>query len=339
MTLGRLFRRAPRRPDRWDDEPDDAAVVASIRDYAQASGPADEDIVARSRESLRSAFLSARAAHPADKAAVAPRPSRRLAPRRLALGAVVVALLAVAGIGGTLAESGPGEPFYRLRLDVEALTLPAPGTPERLDADLARAQARLDEAREAASNGNWQAAAAAADAYSDVVAAVADEPGVGAETVKARLMTQLQALESVRATSSGPADTALGRAIEEVRVCLEAPGTSPQPTPRATDAGPNGGPGSTGRASPEPASGKSPGPNGSAGPQTSVEPRSSAVPNASASPVVPGGDGGNGGAGGTASPAPAGSNGPGDNGPGPSASPATTDHGGGQGPGGPVNGP
>ena len=126
MTLARLFGRSPHRPDRWDDDPADAAFVESLAAYADETVPADDPALTRSRETLRSAFVQARQS--AARVETGRRASGHFAPRRLGFAATLVALMVFSGVAGVLAESGAGQPFYRLRLDVEALTLPAAGT-------------------------------------------------------------------------------------------------------------------------------------------------------------------------------------------------------------------
>ena len=224
MTLARLFGRSPRRPDRWVDDPADAAFVESLAAYADGTVPADDPALARSRETLRAAFLQAR--QPATRVEAGRRSSGHFAPRRIGFAATLVALMVFSSVAGVLAESGAGQPFYRLRLDLEALTLPAAGTPERLAADLDRAQARLDEATRAAAGSDWAAEAAAADAYADVIASIAGEPGANGDPVRTKLTAQLQALERLRASGRGPANAALDGAIGRVRACLAG---SPSP--------------------------------------------------------------------------------------------------------------
>ncbi len=329
MTLARLFRRSPRRPDRWDDDPADAAFVESLAAYADETVPADDPTLATSRETLRAAFVQARQARqPATRVETGRRAAGRFAPRRIGFAATLVALLAISGVAGVLAESGAGQPFYRLRLDVEALTLPAAGTPERLAADLDRAQARLDEAARAAAGSDWAAEAAAANAYTNVVASIAGEPGANGDAVRTKLTAQLQTLERLRASGSGPANAALDGAIGRIRAYL-AGSPAPGATSRPGDGHGNGG----ASAEPSPAGGpggaggpqSSAGPQGSAGPQSSAGPKASTGPNGSANPSGPAGGGtGAGGAGASGGPG----GGPGGN-DGASPSPSPT----GQGPG------
>lgn len=315
MTLARLFGRSPRRPDRWVDDPADAALVESLAAYADEMVPADDPALARSRETLRAAFLQAR--QPATRVEAGRRSSGHFAPRRIGFAATLVALMVFSSVAGVLAESGAGQPFYRLRLDLEALTLPAAGTPERLAADLDRAQAQFDEAARAAAGSDWAAEAAAADAYADVIASIAGEPGANGDPVRTKLTAQLQALERLRASGRGPADAALDGAIGRVRACL-ADLPSPDATPRPGDGNGNGGtsaePSATGGSDGPHSSARpqtSVGPPGSNGPQSSAGPRTSAGPNGSTSPSGtgsggPGGGGTGGNDGAASSPSPTG---------------------------------
>ena len=307
MTLARLFGRSPHRPDRWDDDPADAAFVESLAAYADETVPADDPALTRSRETLRSAFVQARQS--AARVETGRRASGHFAPRRLGFAATLVALMVFSGVAGVLAESGAGQPFYRLRLDVEALTLPAAGTPERLAADLDRAQARLDEATRAAAGSDWAAEAAAADAYADVLASIAGEPGANGDPVRTKLTAQLQTLERLRASGGGLANAALDGAIGRVRACL-AGSPAPNATPRPGDGQGSGGtsaePARTGGSDGSGGPRSSAGPQDSAGPQTSAGPRTSAGPNGSASPSGTGGGGPGGNDGAPSSPSPTG---------------------------------
>ncbi len=292
MTLARFFRRSAHRPDRWDDDPTDAAFVELLAACASETVPADDPALSRSREALRSAFVQAR--QPAARVETGRRAARHFAPRRLGFAATLVAIMVLSSVAGVLAESGAGQPFYRLRLDVEALTLPAPGTPERLAADLDRAQSRLDEAARAATGSDWAAEAAATDAYADVIAAITGEPGATGDPVRTKLGAQLQTLERLRASDGAPANASLESAIRRVSALL-AGSSSPDSTSRpegdhgngGTSVGPAATGGSDGSGGPQSSSG----PKSSAGPQTSVGPRTSAGPNGSARPSGTGGGG------------------------------------------------
>lgn len=93
--------------------------------------------------------------------------------RILAVGFAAVLLLGT--VAGAAAYSGPGQPFYHVRLTIEDITLPPPGSRDRLDAQIGLLTRRLTEATYAASTGDAAATADAAGAYADrVEAAVGD---------------------------------------------------------------------------------------------------------------------------------------------------------------------
>lgn len=91
------------------------------------------------------------------------RPSMLVWPRRLAVGfAIVFALTGGASLAA--ADSGPGQPFYHLKLTLDSLTLPVQGS-ARVDALLQRLDARLSEVRQAGARNDHAAVADATGAY------------------------------------------------------------------------------------------------------------------------------------------------------------------------------
>jgi hypothetical protein len=151
-----------------------------------------------------------------------------------ALAAVAILLMATVGVA---AESGPGQPFYHLKLNVEAIGLPAAGSSQRAQVDLSRAQARLDEIAGKAKGSDWKAAADAADAYAQVVASMSTPaPGAAGAAYRATLQRQLALLESLRATSHGDESEALDTAIARLKALLgENAESTPRPSPTACD--------------------------------------------------------------------------------------------------------
>jgi hypothetical protein len=98
--------------------------------------------------------------------------------RRAALAFVAASLALLALAGGVFAASQAGGPLYGARLTLETVTLPSEAN-ARIDAQIARLQARLDEASNGAVNGNGGAVTAALDAYrqilDDALAAAGDD--------------------------------------------------------------------------------------------------------------------------------------------------------------------
>jgi hypothetical protein len=246
----------------WSNHNEDSAVQA-VRDFAGERLSPDQAALDRMYAVGRQAFREARFERSVRDT------GRPRAPRRLRLAmAFSVALLTLSGAGVVAAaESGPGEPFYRTRLTIEAVFLPAAGTPERLTADLDRAQARLDEARHAAAGGDSNAEADALGAYGEVVGSMA-VPGDEALQLqlRERLNVQLAQLQALGAGGSTAAE--LERAMRRVGQLLEGAGQQPTPTPAPTGQGPNPTPshepGSSGDGPKASPSGG--GPNPSAGP-------------------------------------------------------------------------
>jgi hypothetical protein len=229
----------------WGDDAGDPAV-RRMGELAEGPLSPDADALARMRSAAMAAFREASVAEKVGAATVVP-VARAAAPRvrraaplrfRFAAAGLAVALLTVAGAGFAAAESGPGQPFYRTRLAVESLFLPPAGSDARLDADLDRAQARLDEALAAASRHDWNAEADAMGAYVNVVASMS-VPGdaAAAERLRLRLDQQLASLERLDAGAQGGALQEVGRAIDSVDSVMRRAGGSPGPNPTGS---PNG---------------------------------------------------------------------------------------------------
>ena len=244
---------------------DDQIVVAWLESRAVTLFSPDADTLARMGSTVRAAFvtsLTQRAASPDvepgagtfEEDASPARSGRSMGGRtwtwnrRRGIAALcAVAILTLSTVGFAAAQSGPGEPFYRFRLGIETVNQPAVGTESRLDADLARADARLAEITAASAAGNWSAAADAASAYADVVAGLTlPQDATTRAQAQARLYAQLAQLPQLRAGSRGSATAALDKAIAAVSSVLgipvpvvPAPTSSPSPSPTATGANHN----------------------------------------------------------------------------------------------------
>jgi hypothetical protein len=274
--------------DAWTDgtSPEETPDGASEVLERVAAGPLspDDEALARMKNRLLAAY-----AQPMASRVETGRPSRSGYRRRLFAATASIAVMLMAAGGVAAAESGPGEPFYRVRLDVEALFLPAPGSDARLTADLDRAQARLAEAQRAASSGDWNAEADALGAYSDVVGSISlTGTQANREAAQARLRGQLEGLLQLRSGAGGNAPAGVTRAIDDVDELLGGPPETPGPRPSpATQPSPAHG------ETPSPAHGEttSPAHGPSQGPASSSQ---DGGPKGSASPTGQGGDSGGG---------------------------------------------
>jgi hypothetical protein len=241
---------------------DDQAMAAWLESRAAALLSPDESALARMGSAVRAAFV-ATITETADGIqfqlgagslddlsiaggsgpAIAGHPKWSWNRRRGFAAICAVAILTLSTVGFAAAESGPGQPFYRLRLGIETVNQPPAGSQSRLDADLARADARLAEIAAASAAGNWSAAADAASAYADIVAGLTlPQDATTRAQAQARLHEQLARLEQLGAVSRGSATAALDKAIAAVSAVLgiavpvlPAPASSPSPTATGAD--------------------------------------------------------------------------------------------------------
>lgn len=239
-----------RRPNRAEDSTLDGAEIlvgAQLERYAESLTP-DEETLSRMGAVVRASFANSIVARHAGPARARGRGG--YAHHRRAFAAVcAVAILTLSSFGLAAAESGPGQPFYRLRLGIESVNLPPAGSQDRLTADLNRADARLDEVTGSVASSNWNAAADAASAYGDVLAGLTlpADPTARAKVV-GQLEDQLTRLERLRANAHGNEAAQLDRAIADLFRLLGIPvptppvGSGATPGPNPTD---EGGPGET----------------------------------------------------------------------------------------------
>jgi hypothetical protein len=279
MRLPRLLRRGgrPAADEPWLDDPDDPTVELLER-FAQGPLSPDPAALARVRSAAQTAFLEAHRERMAAARAARTRSTHRT---RALVAACSVALLMLSGAGLAAAQSGPGEPFYRTRLAVEAWFLPPAGSPDRVEADLSWTQARLDEATRAASSANWNGEADAMAAYRDAVASMSlpQDPAVR-ERVRSRLGDQLAHLEGLRAGARGNAAGEVDRAIHSVDVLMagatQEPAQEPSAAPGASGHGPDATPGQDSGPSsgtgPKATPSKAPGSSSGAGPGAGSRP-------------------------------------------------------------------
>lgn len=322
MRLPRLFRRPDTNldPQRWVDGDYDSSTTDRLAAYSTASLSPDEAALSRVGASVRAAFVESatrrNAGTVADLGADGGTSSLgrtwSWSRRRVFAAVCAVAILSLSTVGFTAAQSGPGQPFYRLKLNIEAVNLPPPSSLDRLNADLGRADARLDDVAGSAAASDWNGAADAATAYLDVITTVGlpSDPSQ-MPAARDRLNGQLARLEKLRGTSRAPETAELDKAIAAVCKVLGIPVLTPTPA-LAIDPGPRA---STHDVTPESDTPRTnstphgdPGRGGSGDPRTSPDPDDSGSPGwspGSHGPGESGGPGGPGGSGGShASPTP-----------------------------------
>jgi hypothetical protein len=141
----------------------------------RTAGPGDDQL-----ERRLAAFAEARLTPSDDAVAriratvVAPARVPRTGTWRRPLAAVSAAALVVAILVGIGFSTSPGGPLYDARLWFESANLSSRPV-ARAEAEVARLQRRIDEARDASNGGDPSAAAAALRAYSTIVTTTGDE--------------------------------------------------------------------------------------------------------------------------------------------------------------------
>ncbi|MGH2467842.1 MAG: hypothetical protein ACRDGL_08965 [Candidatus Limnocylindrales bacterium] len=203
----------------WADRPDDE--LPARLEAAAASLDPDAARLERDRMSALTAFRQSQAEREAEPSRGAGRagwlPARLRGPAA-ALG-LAIAILA-GGAGLVAAASGPGQPFYGLRLSIESLTLPPPGTVARFDANVDRLGARLHDAGDASAHGDAAGTTDALAAYDRILAETLVTDGAPAAQLadlQGLLDQQLQRLETLVATAPAAARPGLEQAIAAVR--------------------------------------------------------------------------------------------------------------------------
>ena len=170
--------------------------------------------------------LAPELAEAAARTRVAPDVHRRRGPfaswggRRVG-GALAAAVLAGLMIGtSAFAASRAGGPLYDARLSLEALTLPGDPTP-RLEAELARAQARIAEIAEAASRGDDGAVNAAVRAYATTLADLDAETGTSAGRARDAVLLHQAVLRDLLLRVPTQAQAGIERAISNSTVAID----------------------------------------------------------------------------------------------------------------------
>lgn len=153
------------------------------------------------------------------------RPGHRVAlPRRLV--AAVLLATALAGVTGVAyAASGPGQPFYPVRLSLERAMLPAVDSAARADAEVDLLRRRLDEATAATDRADRPAVRASLAAYRDGVVELRDfvlsHPAMAALAAR-QLEVQWSVLRGLDARTSGETRDDLADAMTVARQTLRS---------------------------------------------------------------------------------------------------------------------
>lgn len=248
-------------PSNRRPESADADLHALLRRYAAERLGPDPEVSRRLRERfLREARRRALELAVLDGSAPLRSERQRLAGggrlRRPAVALLAAALALAALAGAAAAASGPGGPLYGLRLWVETVTLPADAR-ARTEAEIARLEARLAEASDAAEHGNGAAVRAALEAYRETVASALQAAGDDldrADRLEIVLERHQVVLDTLEGRLPGPAAEAVKRTIERNEATIErikargkptptpGPGETEAPTPTAAPSHPGGGP-------------------------------------------------------------------------------------------------
>jgi len=240
--------------DRQNDDRQNDELARRLEAYASARLSPDAATSARVRARVMRAAHRAVApvAEVATAPALAPSPAivvpiRPRGPRFVT--ALFAALLTLGLFAGAAVGARPGGPLYEARLAVEAAFLPSDPN-ARAEADLARLQARLDEARAAAEGGDAGAVLAALDAYQDLVDETASATGLSDEheaALEDALGHHLDVLTDLLADAPDAALPGLERAIERSdraveRIHERGPASEPGNGPPAEPPGQSGKP-------------------------------------------------------------------------------------------------
>ena len=183
----------------------DADALAVLLDRYAATGlAANPDQLAKGRIAVLDAFVRA--------GAMPVRPRRRYLVRGWSLGATF-ALLLIGGSGLVAAESGPGQPFYGLRLALGSVTLPVaePAHDRGLAAQL---DDRLNEVGDAAQIGDGRGAGVAITEYLRTLSELTRN-GVTDPAILALLQRHQDTLQQLLSTAPT-------QAAEGVRQALDA---------------------------------------------------------------------------------------------------------------------
>jgi hypothetical protein len=237
--------------DKRDDWGTDGELGSLLDAYAADRLRPDPEAAGRARARVL-AEVRRGAAPRSDRPSPAALPGRpRSGWRIFRAPAVVAALLLLAGLlaaGAVVAGSGPGGPFYGLRIWAEEMTLPADPA-QRAAVELAHLETRLAEARDAAANGNGGAVTAALEAYrrtaDAALEAAGDDPG-RRERLALRLGLHVAVLEALVGEVPGRASEAIQDAVERSEEKVEeilsrepgkpvgpaGPEATPRPTPK-----------------------------------------------------------------------------------------------------------
>jgi hypothetical protein len=187
-----------------------------IDQYATAHLAPRPDQLARGRAATLAAFAAAAVTQP---------PRRRSVLRGWSLAAAFGVLL-IAGGGLVAAESGPGQPFYGLRLALGSVTLP--GEEPAHDRGLAdQLDDRLTEVRAAARSGDGRGAQAAIGEYLHTLSQLTSN-GITDPAILALLQHHQDTLQEL--LSVAPAQAADG-VQDAIDAATTAGGTVPHPPP------------------------------------------------------------------------------------------------------------
>jgi Domain of unknown function (DUF5667) len=205
---------------RQTDDPRLAATASLLAELAARQEPLGTE----QRERMRAAALAAFRAQ--SDARARSTPAGRL-PR---LVGIAVALAAVLALAGTVAaaESGPGQPFYGLRLTIESLTLPSGGS-ARTQALLAQLDRRLAEARQESAKGDANGVSDAVRAYLTTLSEISGSTGQGVSqtAVDAALQQHVSVLNDLLGSAPAAAQPGLQRALDHTQQALQRPTPAP----------------------------------------------------------------------------------------------------------------
>jgi hypothetical protein len=211
---------------------DDQLLAERLERYAADALSPDRAQLSRMRDNVVLAYLGRTTRTHEDAQASRPwawRWSFALALALLLLGSGVVA-----------AESGPGQPFYQLRLTIASFTLPSQGA-ARERGLTAQLDDRLNEADAAVRNGDGRAAEAALQAYLHTLAEL-ERAGTLDPAILADLQHHLDVLRALISTAPSQATSGLQQAIDEANhasgvtpIVKPSGGSHPSPAPRSPD--------------------------------------------------------------------------------------------------------